>query len=161
MPDNLNFRVGDGRGFASLLYYNFIFTKKYRVDKIAEKMGIAADTLYRYIRGELTMPPDRVPDLVNSTGDTDYLQFFLGNTGFLAVPEVRIKLHKKSMKQIELDATILQGKLLEATELALEDGKIDTVELRLINDLSTKLRSKIMELVESAKKYTGDQDARA
>lgn len=66
---NSNLNSSPISGFSALLYVNFIIKKKYRVDAVAKDMQIATDTLYRYVRGENVMPPDRIIDLVKATGD--------------------------------------------------------------------------------------------
>jgi hypothetical protein len=43
-----------------MMYVSFIIKKKYRVDETAKKMEISKDSLYRYIRGETIIPPDRI-----------------------------------------------------------------------------------------------------
>ena len=78
-------------GFQSLLYFNFILQKKYRVDTIAQKMGINKDTLYKYIRGERPFPPDRISDLYNTTEDLSYLTFFLDPCGFVPIKPIEDK----------------------------------------------------------------------
>ena len=69
MQSNLN--CASISGFSALLYVNFIIKKKYRVDAVAREMQIATDTLYRYIRGENVVPPDRIIDLIKATGDSE------------------------------------------------------------------------------------------
>ena len=65
MTDNLK-KLGNF-GFQSLMYVNFVIKKKYRVDQTAKLMKISPDTLYRYIRGNMIIPPDRIFDLIRTS----------------------------------------------------------------------------------------------
>lgn len=86
------------------MYVNFIIKKKYRVDDIAKEMRIATDTLYRYIRGENIIPPDRIIDLIQATKDDEYLEFFCDPCGFVPIKliEQATRLREKIKKEVEL-----------------------------------------------------------
>lgn len=68
--------------FQNLLYTRFIIEKRYRVDEIAEKIGIHRDTLYRHIRGENQFPVDLIPNLVKATGDDFFLRYLAREAGY-------------------------------------------------------------------------------
>ena len=78
-------------GFASLMYVNFIIKKKENVQETAKKMGVSMDTLYRYIRGENIIPPDRIVDLIQSTKNIEYLEFFCDPNGYIPIPKIKSK----------------------------------------------------------------------
>jgi hypothetical protein len=139
-------------GFSALLYVNFIIKKKYRVDFVAKEMRIATDTLYRYIRGENIIPPDRIIDLIQATKDIEYLDFFCEPIGYLAVPAPKGELSPSERKQNEIDLSILNGKTLEAIEQAYDDGQITKNECRQIHRLLTRLQEKAGELKEKIRK---------
>jgi hypothetical protein len=138
-------------GFSALLYVNFIIKKKYRVDAVAKEMQIATDTLYRYVRGENVIPPDRVVDLVRTTGDVEYLEFFCEPCGFLPVPAVKGKLGRHERERDQIYLSILNGEALKQIEMAYEDGKLDRVESKRIEKALTRLQAKAAELKEKIK----------
>lgn len=81
-------------GFRSLLIANFYAKRKYKVDDIAQKMGIHKDTLYKWIAGRDSngearhFPIDRIPDLVNATNDIEYLEYLCRPCGMMIIPEI-------------------------------------------------------------------------
>jgi len=91
-----NTKFGGISGTQCLLYINFIVKKKYRVDTIAQIMKIHPDTLYKYIRGERDFPIDRLADLVNATGDSEYLEYHANACGYVLMPKI------KNRKTIEI-----------------------------------------------------------
>ena len=96
--DKLNMKAK--MGFQSLLYYKFVVHKTYRVDTVAEKMGLSSDTLYRYVRGDRPFPIDRLSDLVNATGDFEYLEYFNDRCGYSVIPKIKDKTTTEIMTQI-------------------------------------------------------------
>lgn len=74
-----------------LLYTNFHIKKKYRVDAVADTMGVAADTLYKWINGTRLFPADRLPSLTIATCDTEYLDFLAGQCGYSIIPKLKDK----------------------------------------------------------------------
>lgn len=139
-------------GFQSLMYVNFVIKKKYRVDDIAHKMDIATDTLYRYVRGENIIPPDRIIDLIKATRDFEYLDFFCDPVGCIAIPQEGGDLKNRDLKTIGIEIAINQGKLLETAEKAFENNIIDEVEFQKIYKASIETRRKAAEFVEKIKK---------
>jgi hypothetical protein len=75
----------------TLLYYKFIASKQHDVASVAQKMAVSVDTLYRYVRGDRPLPVDRIPDLVNATGDTEFLEYLTDKCGFSLVPKIKDK----------------------------------------------------------------------
>lgn len=139
-------------GFSSLLYVNFIIKKKYRVDDVAKEMRIATDTLYRYVRGENLIPPDRIIDLVKATGDIEYLEFFCDPCGFVPIPQSKARLSKEEREKEQIRLSILTGKALEEIEKAYEDGELDRSEIQKIEKALLRLEAKVVELKEKIKK---------
>jgi len=134
-------------GFSSLLYVNFIIKKKYRVDEVAKEMQIATDTLYRYVRGENIIPPDRIIDLIKATHDLDYLEFFSDPVGYLVIQKIKDKIDKKeSILESELKACLLNAKAIEIVEKALEDGIITDQEFSKIHSGINKARQALASL---------------
>ena len=136
-------------GFQSLLYYVFIFEKKYRVDETAKKLGIHVQTLYDYIEGVRYFPPDLIPDLYFATKDYRFLEFFLKPCGLVAVPVKQIAESKKDILNILVSGAKEDGDVVRAVKYALDDGKISTDELREIEkEIDEAIREK--ELLRKA-----------
>ena len=133
-------------GFQSLLYVNFIIKKKYRVDETAKGMQIATDTLYRYIRGENIIPPDRIIDLIKVTGDTEYLEFFCLPVDYIPVPAAQAALSDEQREKKELDLAVHLGNAIDAIEKAYGDGRVDKQEYKEIHQHLTKIRQRAAEL---------------
>ena len=148
---NSNLNSAAISGFSSLLYVNFIIKKKYRVDAIAKEMRVATDTLYRYVRGENIMPPDRVIDLVAATKDIEYLEFFCEPCGYLPVNIPLVKVGKKPIERTEIELSILTGRALMAIEKAFEDQQVNKTEFKAINQVLLRLQEKAAELKEKVK----------
>ncbi|MDH7513514.1 MAG: hypothetical protein QHH14_11270 [Clostridiales bacterium] len=138
--------------WAALLYVNFIIKKKYRVDEVSKEMRIATDTLYRYIRGENVMPPDRIIDLVKATGDIEYLEFFCDPCGYVPVPQSSGRLTNEEREKEQIRLSIFTGRALEEIERAYEDGKLERSELQKIEKALLRLQQKAVELREKIKK---------
>ena len=149
---NSNLNGSSISGFSALMYYAFIIKKKYRVDCVAKEMQIATDTLYRYIRGENVMPPDRIIDLVRATEDREYLDFFCDPCGYVAIPKIESKPSQKEREKDEIQLPILLGRALQEIEQAYEDGKIERAELQKIERALLKLQQQASLLREKIKK---------
>jgi transcriptional regulator with XRE-family HTH domain len=134
------------------MYVNFIIKKKYRVDDIAKEMRIATDTLYRYVRGENIIPPDRIIDLVKATGDIEYLEFFCDPCGYVPIRQSAVRLTKEEREQDQIRLSIFTGRALEEIEKAYEDGKLERTELQKIEKALFRLEQKAVELREKIKK---------
>ena len=142
-------------GFQSLLYYKFILKKRFRVDAVAREMQIATDTLYRYVRGENIMPPDRIIDLVKATGDAELLEFFCEPCGYVPVRAVLGKPSPAEREKDQIRLSILTGQALKEIEDAYEDGKIGKPELRRMDRALARIQQKSAELREKLKKEVG------
>ena len=114
-------------------------------------MQISTDSLYRYIRGENIIPPDRIIDLINVTKETRFLQFFCDPCGYLAIPAMKAKSSTKSIRLKEIKLSIINGKTIEEIERALEDGKIDRNEYKKAHQLLTHMREIAAEIDECLK----------
>ena len=148
MNSDRNLNGSSISGFSALCYVNFIIKKKYRVDAIAKEMQIATDTLYRYVRGENVMPADRIVDLVRTTGDVEYLEFFCEPCGYHAVPAVKGRACQEPIEKDEIQLSVLTGEGLKAIEDALADGNLDKKEKARIAKALIRLQAKAAELKE-------------
>lgn len=86
--------------FQSLTYVNFIVLQKYRVDAVAQKMGIHVDTLYKKIRGERPWQVDDIPRLVNATGDIGYLEYLCDPCGYMLIPKIKDRATARMFSQM-------------------------------------------------------------
>ena len=141
-------------GFQSLLYYAFIIRKKYRVDVVAKEMQIATDTLYRYVRGENIMPPDRIIDLVKATGDPEFLEFFSEPCGFATVPIQKAKATGHEVEGDLFHLPVLVGDLFHEWEAARPDG-IDKEEGKRLEKVISKAISKLAGIREKIRAEVG------
>lgn len=98
MPGNLN--KGHDFGFQALLYYKFIISTEHDVASVSQKMGLAPDTLYRYLRGALPFPIDRLADLVVATGDLGFLEYFAKKCNYTVIPIIRDRRQAEMMKRM-------------------------------------------------------------
>ncbi len=132
-------------GFQSLLYYKFIIEKLYRVDETAKKMGVPVSTLYHWIEGETTFPPDMIAPLYNATGDSEFIDYFLRETNLRAVPRNGTE---KSAGLLEeaLDVGVAVGHLSEEIKQALHDGYVCEREKERIERAIESLYTQIEEL---------------
>lgn len=149
---NSNPNNGQLSGFTVLMYHHFILKKKYRVDDVARDMRIATDTLYRYVRGENVIPPDRVADLIRVTGDVDFLDFFCEPSGYVPVPAVKAKVTTDTLTHDQVLLAILNGEAIKAVDEALRDGTVTRDEARHIDKHLTRLQAKAAELREKIRK---------
>jgi len=133
------------------MYVIFIIEKKYKVEDTAKEMRIATDTLYRYIRGENIIPPDRIIDLINVTKEIRFLQFFCDPCGYLAIPAITVKPSTRGIRLKEIKLSIINGKTIEEIEKTLEDGKVDRNEYKKAHQLLTGIRQIAVELDEILK----------
>jgi len=97
---SVNLKLNGVSSLQCLLYTSFIIKKRYRVDAIAQKMGISKDLLYRYIRGNKQFPSDRLSDLTNATEDFDYIDFMFSECGLTAIPRIKDKSTLKMFTQM-------------------------------------------------------------
>ena len=86
-----NLKKLDNFRFQDFLYLVFITYKKFRVDQTAARMEIDPDTLYRYCRGELPFPIDRLRYLIQATGWKGWGNYFYSNTPFVVKEELPLK----------------------------------------------------------------------
>ena len=95
-----NLKFGGPTGYQTLLYYKFIASKQHDAASVAQKMQVSLDSLYRWVRGDRSMPIDRIPDLVNATGDLEFLEYLTEKCGFSLIPKIRDKATFKIFGQL-------------------------------------------------------------
>jgi hypothetical protein len=87
-------------GFQALLYYKFIISAEHDVASVSQKMRISSDTLYRYVRRALAFPIDRLADLVNATGDIQFIEYFAKRCGYTLIPMIKDRKQAEMMKRM-------------------------------------------------------------
>lgn len=120
-------------GFRNLLYHKFIYLKLYRVDEVAERMGVSPVTLYKYIGGQYSFPVDLIGKLYTATGDAEFLNFILAGTDQMLTPRKGTKV-QKDLASETLEAMAAVGRLAEDVQSSKGDGILSEIEKkRLIN----------------------------
>lgn len=120
-------------GFRTLLYYKFTYTKAYRVDEVADKMGIPAITFYKYISGQMSFPVDLVAKLYNATGDMEFLNFILNDTPLMLTPR-ETATAGKDLTSETLDAMAAAGQLATEVQSVMTDGAVSEIEKKRLNN---------------------------
>ena len=126
--------------FQTVLYYVFLIEKAFRVDEVAKRMGIRPGTLYSYIEGKRTFPPDRIPDLYRATFERRFLAVLLDSIGvvFFDAPECD---SAEPADAVLPEAIKTQKECLDVLQAAydsLADGRVSRDELH-------KLRGEVSE----------------
>ncbi len=117
------------KGFQSLLYYKFITEKAFRVEEVARGLGISPATLYNYIEGRSTFPPDLLAQLFNLTGEREFLNFIVNDTPVRLVERNGAKATRGVLDET-LDVSVAVGQLTGHVQKALADGHISELEAR-------------------------------
>jgi predicted transcriptional regulator len=107
--------MNTNNGFSVLLYCNFIIKKKYGVDAVSQKMGIAKDTLYKYVNGSHVFPAEKLIDLTNATEDMEYLEYIADKCNRTVITKIKDK--KTAEAMIEM------AKLFLSATAGREEGK--------------------------------------
>lgn len=121
-------------GFRTLLYYKIIYLKQYRVEDIAEQMGMDSPvTLYKYISGQYSFPVDLVGKLYRATGDIEFLNFILNDTDQMLTPRKGSPI-QKDLTSETLEAMAAAGRLAEEVQEAKEDDQLSEIERKRITN---------------------------
>jgi len=121
------------RRFQSLLYYIFIQEKRYRVDEMAEALGISPQYFYDIIEGKGYCPPDLIAKLIKLTHDKDIVDFFLKDAGLVAVPISKAEETKKNLYDAFLRIPREIGDVARVFEKAIQDGILTNQEIQKID----------------------------
>jgi hypothetical protein len=143
--------------FQSLLYYKFTFRKEYDKNELAIFLGKAPDTVQRYCSGRLPVTADAAREIIRfiakkNPKDTEFLEFFCLEAGFLPLPISKGKLSSEEREKDQIRLSILNGQALKEIEDAYEDGRLERLELKRIERALTRLQEKAGELKEKIAK---------
>jgi len=150
----INLKIEGNMGFQSLLYYLFILKKRYRVDAIAKEMRIATDTLYRYIRGEHVIPPDRIVDLIKATGEIEFLEFFCEPAGYVPV-KVQGEFGNEQNGGLQVQILVAIADIFRRLDASSNNGGPSKEDCKEIDKAINRLIGKILELKEGLKNGKG------
>jgi hypothetical protein len=121
-------------GFRSLLYHKFIYLKLYRVDEVADRMGLAPDTFYKYMQGQYSFPVDLVGKLYRATGDIEFLNFILNDTDQMLTPRAGTPIQKDLVSET-LDVNAIAGRIAEDVQKFKESGNSEIEKKKLNNHI--------------------------
>lgn len=134
------------RSFANLLYQKFIFNKVYAVKAIAPEIDVSPSTLYDYIHGRLTFPPDKIPLLYKATGDWDFIRFFVEDTDLAVIRKLLANASGEQITMQGLTVADLAGQVAAAIKTAMEDQKLEKREKKDIKEHIKPLIHTLMAL---------------
>jgi hypothetical protein len=120
---------------------------------IASSLGVSYSTFDNWIRGYVSFPPDRIPDLVRATGDDRFLRFILNPLGLDYYEKPNGKNSSRlSIEQHQLLIFILGGKIAEEIRRAFADRKLTEEEKKKVRE---RVDQEIRALVELKGKLGG------
>ena len=136
-------------GFSALLSSVQIPPRK----SLAADLGVPYSTFDNWLRGLVSFPPDRIPDLVRATGDDRFLRFILDPLGldYYEKPNGKNK-SRLSIEQHQLLVFILGGKIAEEIRRAFADRKLTEEEKKKVRE---RIDQEIRALVELKEKVGG------
>ena len=105
------------------LYEKLILSKDYNIEELSRRMGIPASTLYNYVEGQSTCPPELIQLFYNATKDPDFLSFIINDTDYILVLR-KAASSKKSTLEVTLDIASSTGQLISIVQKALKKGLI-------------------------------------
>lgn len=103
------------------LYEKLILSQRYSVEDLSRRMGIPASTLYNYIEGQSTCPPELISLFYNATKDPDFLNFIINDTDQILVSR-KVGGSGKSTLEVALDIASSTGQLVASVQKALKKG---------------------------------------
>ena len=90
---------------------------------LAADLGVPYSTLDNWVRGLVSFPPDKIPDLIRATRDDRFLRFILDPLGLDYYEKPNGKNSSRlSIEQLQLLVFILGGKIAEEIRRSLDDG---------------------------------------
>jgi len=116
------------RSFANLLYQKFIFGKVYAVKAIAPEIDVSPSTLYDYIHGRLTFPPDKIPLLYKATGDWDFIRFFVEDSDLAVIRKLLANPSGEQIIMQGLTVCDLSGQVAAEIKTAMADNRLTRQE---------------------------------
>ena len=114
-----------------------------RVKTIAPKMNISTWTLYDILNGRIDLTPDRIPDIVNATGDIEILLWIIIRCKNVSINKLIEHESDGDVRDETLDMVSAIGKLAAQVKEDYQDGKLSIDEVDRQISLLTEIRVKI------------------
>lgn len=149
----------ENRWFGILLYFYFRQSKSSNIAETAQRMGIAEDTLQKYVSGINNIPIERIPDLVHAVDDPIFLQEICDRSGYFPVKKFTpaAGVEAMSITEIQLAAlcSLADGSRKIKNEYRDEKGAIDRQAYKRIHLLLYQAIGLIFSLDEKLKSEAG------
>ena len=141
-------------GFQQLLYRKFLLERRWRVEEIAHQLNVGRSTMYAWIDGERTFPVDLVGLLSRVTGDHEFVEFVVRDTGFTLAPLPGAGMDIRHLESEALDVAKQAGRVVEAVQDAIVDGRVDTRDCASIRHAVDSLHREGQEVLIAAESAT-------
>ena len=128
--------------FAHELYRQITQLKKIDPKDLAQKIGVAMDTIYRYDRDDIKTPLYRARQIVSVTRSIELARAVLDGTGFIPVPEPEGKVSTDAIDRDQVNVLLAASDAVKGIQNALEDGRITRREMKEIDDLLQEMMVK-------------------
>ncbi len=128
--------------FAHELYRQITQLRKIDPKDLAQKIGVAMDTIYRYDRDDIKTPLYRARQIITVTGSIDLARAVLDGTGFIPVPEPEGSVTTDAIDRDQVNVLLAAGDAVKRIQNALEDGRITRREMKEIDDLLQEMMIK-------------------
>lgn len=137
-------------GFQQLLYRKFLIERRWRVDEIAQLLGVDRSTMYQWVDGVRTCPYDIVPHLYLVTQDIDFLTFGLQGTGYTLAKLPGVEAEVGRVESETLDVARVVGTLVEVVQRVTKDGQVDHRDRQEIEAAARDVQRETEEVVVAA-----------
>ncbi|MBE3109689.1 MAG: hypothetical protein IMZ46_04100 [Acidobacteria bacterium] len=158
MPNN-NPNDLENRWFGILLYFYFRQSKSSNIAETAQRMGIAEDTLQKYVSGINSIPVERIPDLVHAVDDPIFIQEICDRSGYFPIKKFTPTSGVETMSVMEIQlaalCTLVDGSRKIKNECRDEKGTVDRQAYKRIHLLLYQAIGLIFSLDEKLKHESG------
>ncbi len=132
-------------GFQQLLYRKFLIERRWRVDEIAQALGVDRSTMYQWVDGVRTCPYDIIPHLFLVTRDLDFLTFGLQGTGYTVAPLPTAEVDAGRLETETLDVARAAGQFVAVVQDRMQDGRVDRQDAEAIGQACRDLQREAEE----------------
>lgn len=114
--------------------------------QVAGWLGMPLSTLYAYLEGARTPPPELFRQIHRVTGDRAYLEWFLVDTAYVLSEKPAGRATREDVRDMQLDAFPRFSDWLESITTAMRDGRLTGEELEAIRRQYDRVVSKMADL---------------
>lgn len=139
------------RAWPSLLYYHLIHSGKHDLREVAKKMMVNPDSLYKWAEGVNTFPPELAGPLYNATGEIEFLESLMKDTGMMVVPRPMANGAGKPVLNEVIDVVGAVGDMANHFNKAMADGKLDSREISRAEKLLNKVQREVEDVRQRIK----------